>query len=429
MKKALPLASSPTAEPPREEAPEPARDAEPAPPADLRLPPLEQVLEYLLSFDLYEQIGNQEEGIGYARHHVDRFLKTLQYVPRLPRSARMLELGASPYFMSFLIMKYLGYEITPANYFGDYGETISGPHAMTVSSKKYGESHTFDSLFFNVETDRYPYPDASFDIVLCCEILEHLGSNPSHLLRESHRILKPGGYLMLSTPNAVRLENTLRMLRGENVYAPYSGYGIYGRHNREYSPWEVGELLAVHNFEPDVIVDDAYPHELAYRLTTKLFPRRRDNLFALGRKTGPTVERRPGWLFEHAFGKVRARTTYVIMGDEEHEQLLGGWSDLAYGPPAVRRVEGQAGARLLPTGRETRVGFHAEAPEREVYGRVTVAGHDAGEFVVPAGAGKDVVLPLPREALEQLRAGKVDWFDVLLKTDGSLPVEKIGLLE
>ncbi|MEQ1893829.1 MAG: hypothetical protein ABL998_14915, partial [Planctomycetota bacterium] len=155
MRKNLPLADPESAESgsadtlvPFKAPAEPSGTVRRATPSLQSVPPRDEVLQYLLSFDLYEQIGNQEEGIGYATHHVDRFLKTLQYIPRIQGPVRMLELGASPYFMSFLIMKYLGYEITPANYFGDYGEKISGPHKMTVSSKRYGESYTFDSLFF-----------------------------------------------------------------------------------------------------------------------------------------------------------------------------------------------------------------------------------------------------------------------------------------
>lgn len=41
-------------------------------------------------------------------------------------------------------------------------------------------------------------PDASFDVVLCTEVLEHLHT-PSRAIAEFHRILKPGGLLLLST--------------------------------------------------------------------------------------------------------------------------------------------------------------------------------------------------------------------------------------
>lgn len=44
-----------------------------------------------------------------------------------------------------------------------------------------------------------PLGDAGFDTVVCTEVLEHI-PDPLKALREMHRVLKPGGHLVLSTP-------------------------------------------------------------------------------------------------------------------------------------------------------------------------------------------------------------------------------------
>lgn len=44
-----------------------------------------------------------------------------------------------------------------------------------------------------------PFPDGSFDGVLCTQVLEHV-ANPEALLVEIHRILRPGGAFVLSAP-------------------------------------------------------------------------------------------------------------------------------------------------------------------------------------------------------------------------------------
>lgn len=53
---------------------------------------------------------------------------------------------------------------------------------------------------------RLPYEDASFDVVLLIEVLEHL-ENHRTALCELARVLKPGGVLILTTPNIMRLNS------------------------------------------------------------------------------------------------------------------------------------------------------------------------------------------------------------------------------
>lgn len=43
-----------------------------------------------------------------------------------------------------------------------------------------------------------PYPDASFDVVLCTQMLEH-ADDPPTVVREIHRVLRPGGLALVST--------------------------------------------------------------------------------------------------------------------------------------------------------------------------------------------------------------------------------------
>lgn len=49
------------------------------------------------------------------------------------------------------------------------------------------------------DIDKLPLPSGSMDIVISCEVLEHLNDPIGHL-KELNRICKPGGYLSISTP-------------------------------------------------------------------------------------------------------------------------------------------------------------------------------------------------------------------------------------
>ena len=58
-----------------------------------------------------------------------------------------------------------------------------------------------------------PFEDASFDVVVVAEVLEHLRL-PDRALAEARRVLRPGGALVGSVPNGFRLKTRLRFLVG-----------------------------------------------------------------------------------------------------------------------------------------------------------------------------------------------------------------------
>lgn len=181
---------------------------------------------------------------GYHRT-LRMFLRSLE----ISQKPKILELGALPYIFTSLILRtnremdlYVGG--APSNNPGrTHGE-------VKIENQFLKRKYCILPLsLFNVEKDVFPYPDKTFDVVLCCEILEHLPFSPSHMLHEINRVLKKKGELILTTPNILGIGKVLQILRGRNIYAPLSRATIYGRHNREYTPDEVSKLLCLSNFK------------------------------------------------------------------------------------------------------------------------------------------------------------------------------------
>jgi SAM-dependent methyltransferase len=56
-----------------------------------------------------------------------------------------------------------------------------------------------------------PYEDASFDLVLAVELVEHIEDHHT-LFNEVNRVLKPQGHFLLTTPNILTLKSRLRFL-------------------------------------------------------------------------------------------------------------------------------------------------------------------------------------------------------------------------
>lgn len=208
----------------------------------------EGILKALISVSID---GSQKgELTGYATADLERFLRTLELVPTDAR--RALEIGANPYFNTLLLRHFRPQaSLTLTNFFN--GEP--GVQRQQVSFSGFdGRPEEFPLEFhnLNIEQHQFPFDDATFDVVVFCEVLEHLTMNPMAAMSEISRVLAPDGVLVLTTPNAARLENVVALLEGRNLYDPYSAYGPYGRHNREYTRHELHQLLIHCGFLPEV---------------------------------------------------------------------------------------------------------------------------------------------------------------------------------
>jgi len=104
-----------------------------------------------------------------------------------------------------------------------------------------GERHVPFDLTSSEHEELWPEL-GDYDVVVCAEVIEHLHISPLHVLRLLGSALRPGGWLVLQTPNAARIGNRLRLLAGRNPFEQLREDSHHPGHFREYT---VDELLAL----------------------------------------------------------------------------------------------------------------------------------------------------------------------------------------
>ena len=166
----------------------------------------------------------------------ERYAWIIKNIRNLPKGSSIIDIGAGEQMFMGICedLKYTSQDIAIYDGFGKEGL----------------HTGTWDTSNIDIVSDAtsIPVDDCSFDNALCTEVLEH-APYPVKILNEIYRILKPGGKLIISVPNLLRLNNRLRMLLGKPPKDPfkYSNDGRY--HVREYAETELRQFFAPTDWE------------------------------------------------------------------------------------------------------------------------------------------------------------------------------------
>ncbi len=264
-----------------------------------------------LAKEIRSWVHDRPDDASYVETHLTRLVKTLEITPRGCDADAALEMGAYLHVTPALQYR-LGYGEVRGCYLGPAGKVDS--RSATSSG---GDRFTCEIDHFDAESDAYPYPDGRFATVLCCELLEHLYDDPMHLMSEVNRVLRPGGHLVLSTPNVCSLRAVSAALLNyhpglfHHYVKPDADGNRDPRHAREYAPRDVQALFEAAGFEVVRLETAPYvkrrslEHEWVRHLLGRYeLPQdlREDSIFCVGRKAGPVRDRYPEALYAGGAG-------------------------------------------------------------------------------------------------------------------------------
>ena len=147
----------------------------------------------------------------------DRQSWVKEALSKLPNGYSIIDVGAGEmqYKQYCMHLNYVSQD------FGEYeGE----------GNKEGLQTGTWDTSKIDIVSDilEIPEPDASFDAILCTEVLEHI-PEPITALIELHRLLKPGGELILTAPFASLTH-----------FAPYHYYSGFNKYFYEHHLSKIG---------------------------------------------------------------------------------------------------------------------------------------------------------------------------------------------
>ena len=188
----------------------------------------------------------------YYETHSTRICFDLDYVDKyLSPNDRVMEVGAFPYFLTLPMMN------------KNYDVTALDKCSSLEFARDLVDRFKVRLIDCDLDVDRIPENDSFFDCVIMNEVFEHLRINLISSMREIWRVLRPGGQLLLSTPNLRSVRGIYNLLRRQEAYCSMGGIyenysyleklGVMG-HVREYTSKEVMDFLQKIGFEIEGVI-------------------------------------------------------------------------------------------------------------------------------------------------------------------------------
>jgi len=157
------------------------------------------VIDHLVHVPVNTVFVAEPDAQRYFEFHRERYRFLLETAaPFLDSGARVLDIGLSA-LPRLLLQRFPRVELS----------------TLGFDDRRYRSPGEWPHFDCDLNDPAFAWASLSaFDLIICAEVIEHLHSPPERILRLLAGALRPGGRLILQTPNAASLEKRVKLLCG-----------------------------------------------------------------------------------------------------------------------------------------------------------------------------------------------------------------------
>lgn len=227
---------------------------------------------------------------NYMERDEEAYREIAATVSRLvPPGAKLLDLGAGACDKT-AVLSLMGFDASACDDLGDPWHLAEGNRARVLAfAREVGIDFRLN------EGQELPFARETFHMAMALNVLEHLHESPRNLLLRLLELVRPGGLLLVTVPNAVNVRKRIAVLRGRTNLPPFEEFfwssAPWRGHVREYVKDDLERL--VQNMGLQTVELRSYHHMLwklpvgispLYRALCAVFEGWRDSWLLAARK-------------------------------------------------------------------------------------------------------------------------------------------------